>query len=185
MTRGSGARKLASIVLTVVLLLTAGCTGASRSGPGDEDPWSEAALRYGLAPVPNPDVTFQPDVVIVGGGGRSIRSVTADGLTWRIDGKAEHADEVAVGKVMFVTGRSVGRVLHLERDGGDLLVTMGPVTLTEVIRDGTFVKTGLRLDNPVLYQAGEPLWANTDETATATPSPSGRFGRSVPLRAAP
>ncbi|MET7750626.1 hypothetical protein [Micromonospora sp. NPDC005367] len=186
MTRRSGVRKRGSIALIVVLLLTAGaCRGGSPTGPGNEDPWSEAALRYGPAPVANPDVTFQPDVVIVGGGGRAIRSVTADGLTWRIDGKAEHADDVAVGKVMFVTGRSVGRVLHLERDGGDLLVTLGPVTLTEVIRDGTFVKKGLRLTDPVLYQAGDPFWANTDETATATPSPTGRFGRSVPLRAAP
>ncbi|WP_406104635.1 hypothetical protein [Micromonospora globbae] len=185
MTRGAALRKLGSVVVTVVLLLATGaCDAGPPAGPGDEDPWSETALRYGLAPAPHPDVTLQPDVVIVGGGGRSIRSVTADGLTWRIDGRADRADEVTVGKVMFVTGRGVGRVLHVQRDGGDLLVTLGPVTLTEVIRDGTFVKEGLRLENPVLYQAGEPFWADTDKAPTATPSP-GRFGRSVPLRAAP
>ncbi|WP_233558889.1 hypothetical protein [Micromonospora radicis] len=182
-------RKLVSTVVTVTLLLaTASCTGRSpedRFGPVDEDPYSESALRYGMAPVPHPDLTYQPDVVLVGGGGRSVRSVTADGLTWRIDGVAPRADDLAPGKIMFVTGRGVGRVLDLQREQGDLLVTIGPVTVTDVIRDGTLEKQGIVIENPVAYQAGEPLWAAPEEAADALPTPSGKVGRGAPLGLAP
>ncbi|QOC92026.1 hypothetical protein [Micromonospora craniellae] len=183
-------RKLVSALLTVVLLLiAAACAGRSPGDPVgavDEDPYSESALRYGMAPMPHPDLTYQPDVVLVGGGGRSVRSVTADGLTWRIDGRAPRADDLAPGKVMFVTGRGVGRVLDLQREGGDLLVTIGPVTITDVIRDGTLAKQGIAIEDPVAYQAGEPIWALDEEEADARlATPSGRAGRSAPLRLAP
>ncbi|MGC5053396.1 hypothetical protein ACLQ2S_18285 [Micromonospora sp. DT48] len=181
-------RKVVSAALTVVLALAAtGCVGGS---PGDpdvaEDPYGESALRYGMAPVPHPELTYQPDVVLVGGGGRSVRSVTADGLTWRLDGDAPRADDLAPGKVMFVTGRGVGRVLDLQRDGGDLLVTIGPVTVTDVIRDGTLEQRDITIENPVAYQAGEPIWAMSEEEAEALgATPSGRVGRAGPPRLAP
>ncbi|MCZ7422772.1 hypothetical protein O7605_25040 [Verrucosispora sp. WMMA2121] len=181
-------RKVVSAVLTVVLVLAAsGCGGRSPGDPAaDEDPYSESALRYGMAPVPHPDLTYQPDVVLVGGGGRSVRSVTADGLTWRLDGDAPRATDLAPGKVMFVTGRGVGRVLDVQRDGGDLLVTIGPVTVTDVIRDGTLEQRGIAIENPVVYQAGEPIWAMSEEEADALgATPTGRAGRAGPLRLAP
>ncbi|MDG4798204.1 hypothetical protein [Micromonospora sp. WMMD1082] len=183
-------RKVVSAVLTVTLLLAAtACTGGSPVDPAgtvDEDPYSESALRYGMAPAPHPDLTYQPDVVLVGGGGRSVRSVTADGLTWRIDGAAPRAGDLAPGKVMFVTGRGVGRVLDLQHEGGDLLVTIGPVTVTDVIRDGVLEMRDIAIEDPVIYQAGEPIWATPEEEADeALPTPSGRAGRSAPLRLAP
>ncbi|MFI7026322.1 hypothetical protein ACIBMZ_26765 [Micromonospora sp. NPDC049900] len=183
-------RKLVPVVLTVVLLLAAtACTGRSPFDPfgvTHEDPYGESALRYGMAPVPHPDLTYQPDVVLVGGGGRAVRSVTADGLTWRIDAAAPRADDLAPGKVMFVTGRGVGRVLDLRREGGDLLVTIGPVTVTDVIRDGTLARQDIAIDDPVAYRAGEPIWALDEEEADAVlASPSGRAGRHGPLRPAP
>lgn len=163
-----------SALLAVVLIAAAGC-GDPPPTDRTADPYSEADLRYGLAPVPHPDVTFQPDVVIVGGGGGSVRSVTADGLTWTLDARAERAGELEPGKVMFVTGRGVGRVLRLERAGDDLLVTIGPVDLTEVIRDGTLARQGIPLDDVVSYPAGEPFWANLDDESGA-PTPTTRFG---------
>ncbi|GIJ32706.1 hypothetical protein [Micromonospora sediminimaris] len=181
-------RKVVSAVLTVVLALAStGCGGRSSGDPtADEDPYSESALRYGMAPVPHPDLTYQPDVVLVGGGGRSVRSVTADGLTWRIDGDASRAEDLAPGKVMFITGRGVGRVLDVQRDGGDLLVTIGPVSVTDVIRDGTLEQRGIAIENPVVYQAGEPIWAMSEEEADALgATPTGRAGRAGPLRLAP
>ncbi|MFC7550682.1 hypothetical protein [Plantactinospora sp. GCM10030261] len=155
--------RLAAACTTMALLLAGvACRGGEPStASGGEDPYSDAAIQYGMAPAPDPDVVLQPDVVIVGDGGRSIRSVTADGLTWRIDGRARRADELAVGKIMFVTGRAIGRVLHLGRSGSDLLVTVGPVDLTEVIRDATLSAKGVALKDPIVYSAGDPIWAET------------------------
>jgi hypothetical protein len=41
--------------------------------------------RWGAAPQPGPEVTLQPDVIIVGGGGTAIRNATEDGLTYYLD----------------------------------------------------------------------------------------------------
>lgn len=65
-----------------------------------------------------------------------VRSVSGDSLTWSIDARAPHLDELRPGKVMFLTGRAVGRVLDLERRGDVVAVTLGPVDLNEVISDG-------------------------------------------------
>lgn len=170
------ARRLWAAVVATALLLSAACTGRGPGGAEAEDPWSETALRYGMAPSSHPDVTFQPDVVIVAGGGSTVRSVTADGLTWRLDATADGADQLAPGKVMFVTGRGVGRVLDVTPEGGDLLVTIGPVDVTEVIRDGTFERTGIRLEEPVIYPAGEPFWAHAEELTVEDPDGDGTAG---------
>ncbi|MFC0504532.1 hypothetical protein [Micromonospora costi] len=149
--------------LAVLLSATAACQGGGRPDDGPVDPYDPAAIRYGLAPQPHPDVTYQPDVVLVGGGGDAVRSVTGDGLTWRIDPEADRADELAPGKVMFLTSRAVGRVVDVHREGGDLAVTMGPVELTEVVRDGEFrTDAPVPLDRPIAYSAGTPSWMVAD-----------------------
>lgn len=124
------------------------------------DPKSAAAIRWGVAPVPEPGVTLQPDVVIVGGGGTSIRNATEDGLTYYLDPHAPHASELVSGKVMFVTGRALGRVLDARPAGADLAVTIGPVDITEVIRDADIHGSApASLANPIAYPAGDPFWA--------------------------
>ncbi|HEX7718716.1 MAG TPA: hypothetical protein VF389_02820, partial [Woeseiaceae bacterium] len=80
-------------------------------------------------------INYQPDVIIVEGGARSIRGMGQDALTWTIDAGAAGAGQVAEGKIVFVTGRCVGRVLASRRVGDDLIVILGPVELTDVIRD--------------------------------------------------
>ncbi|MGC9665335.1 hypothetical protein ACNTMW_02130 [Planosporangium sp. 12N6] len=156
---------LPAVATLVAVLLTATACGGPAPGRADAGRATGvgADLRYGPAPTPNPAVTYQPDVVIVGGGGASVRSVTDDGLIWRLDPRAGRADQLAVGKIMFVTGRGVGRVLDVRRDGGDLAVTIGPVDITEVIKDGTFAADRpIALDDMTAYHAGEPRWADTE-----------------------
>ncbi|MFE9655916.1 hypothetical protein [Micromonospora sp. NPDC006431] len=116
----------------VVILLTAGC---GRVGLGGSDPTDD---RYGYGPKPDRSVVYQPDVVLVEGGSRVIRSVSRDGFTYVIDGSARGAKDVALGKIMFATSEAVGRVVKVERSGGDKAVTLAPVRLTDVVRDGHF-----------------------------------------------
>lgn len=52
-----------------------------------------------------------------------------------IDGKAPGVKELRAGKIMFVTSRAVGRIVRVERRGDDLAVTLGPASLTEIVRD--------------------------------------------------
>ncbi|SIM79861.1 hypothetical protein [Micromonospora cremea] len=152
-------------LLAIALLLPTACergdAGPKPPGPRAGDTGGDQ--RYGAAPAPDEKVTYQPDVVFVGGGGGSVRGLSEDALTWRIDPGASGADQLARGKVMFLTGRAVGRVLDVRRDGADLAVTLGPVDVTQVIRDGTF--TGDRpvsLERPTRFDAGTPFWAEYD-----------------------
>ncbi len=93
-----------------------------------------AELKYGRAPQRDPSVVYEPDVVIVDRGSEAIRALSADGLTWTIDARAPHVDELTVGKIAFVTGRCVGRVLQSTRDGDTLRLVLGPVELTDIFQ---------------------------------------------------
>jgi hypothetical protein len=95
----------------------------------------EAVLAYGLAPTRDPSITYQPDVVLVGGGSSAIRWATDDALTWAIDRSAPGAADLAEGKVMFASSVAVGRVAQIEDQGDVRLVTLAPIGLTELIRD--------------------------------------------------
>lgn len=159
-------------VATVTLLAVTGCArGGPAADPAGGPPAptgpplsAQSQQRYGAAPTPHPDVTYQPDVVIVGGGADSIRSVTADTFTWRIDPAAANADQLAPGKVMFLTGRGVGRVIDVRPEGDDLAVAIGPVDITDVIRDGTFTSAEpVGLSAAVAYPDAAASWAETDD----------------------
>ncbi|MFU8850245.1 hypothetical protein ACNAW0_04535 [Micromonospora sp. SL1-18] len=116
----------------VVILLAASC--------GKVDLGSDAATddRYGYGPKPDKSVVYQPDVVLVQGGSRAVRSVSKDGFTYVIDGNARGVKDLAPGKIMFATSEAVGRVVKVEWSGGDKAVTLAPVRLTDVVRDGHF-----------------------------------------------
>lgn len=96
---------------------------------------SEAEIKYGIAPVPSNAVTYQPDVIIVGGGPDVIRSQSDNGFIWTIDASAPHADELKEGDVFFLTNRAVGRILALQHKGDALVVAVGPVDLTEIVSE--------------------------------------------------
>jgi hypothetical protein len=96
---------------------------------------SAAERKYGIAPVRDPSVTYQPDVVLVGRGAEAIREQSTNGFIWIIDGSAAHANELTPGKIFFMTGRAVGRVVDVRKSGSDLVVAVGPVNLAEVVQE--------------------------------------------------
>lgn len=124
--------------LCIAAALAGGCRRTAPSASGihqaKKSELSAAELKYGLAPVPDTSVVYQPAVVIVGGGAEAVRALSPTGLTWTINAHAPHADELAEGKIIFLTNRAVGRVLDLRKDGDNLSVTVGPVLITDVIR---------------------------------------------------
>ncbi|MEU6019900.1 hypothetical protein [Micromonospora sp. NPDC047134] len=128
-----------ALALICAVVLTAGCSGVKLPGGG-----GAADDRYGYAPKPDDSVVYQPDVVLVEGGGKVIRSVSDDGFTYVIDGDAPGAEDLEPGKIMFATSQAVGRVVRVQKSGGDRAVTLAPVQLTEVIRDAD-----LTIDQPL------------------------------------
>lgn len=99
---------------------------------------TDAERRYGHAPTPRADVTYQPDVVMPPGGASAIRAVSGDGLTWTIDPDAEGMDQIQTGKVLLLTSRAAGRVLAVHTATDGLRVVLGPVEVTDVVREGRF-----------------------------------------------
>ncbi len=115
-----------------------------------------AELRYGVAPTRNSQVEYQDDVIMVGGGADAVRSVSADALTWTIDANAPRASELAPGKIIFLTDRAAGRILGVQRSGGDLAVTIGPAALTDFIKTADFTyDQPLDVDSMLSYTAPE------------------------------
>ncbi|MEU0096850.1 hypothetical protein [Kribbella sp. NPDC006257] len=138
--------------ITFVFCLAMLATGCGHSGDGHgggtpgKPATDVATIMYGSAVKPDPNVKLQPDVVIVEGGPKAIRSVSGDGAVWTIDGHAKGAGDLQPGKIMFATSKAVGRVAEVKKAGDDLAVTLSPVGLTDVIKDGEFsVDTGLDL----------------------------------------
>lgn len=97
-----------------------------------------AEVKFGVAPRRGPSVTYQRDVILIKGGADSVRSVSDDGLTWTIDPRAGGASDLQVGRIMFATGRAVGRVLALRKTGEGLAITLGPVELTDIVSELSF-----------------------------------------------
>jgi hypothetical protein len=157
MSRFSGLR--AAALGLVVALVASGCV--PMSGVVDDDPYSAENIAYGRAPHPAAGVALQPDVVLVAGGGASVRGVSADGFTWILDPDAPGADDLGVGVVMFVTERGVGRVIDSRIIEDDLVVTIAPVEITEVIRDGDFaVDTPVALERAIALDTEGAFWAD-------------------------
>ncbi len=191
--------------LAVVTTLVAGCSGhhsasqpivgststatsaiASASAPVistatvPAGPLNAAGKTYGYGANAT-GADYQPDVVVVGGGASSIRSASANSLVWTIAKSAPGADKLKVGSVMLLTSVAAGRVNAIHDDGDSRIVTLAPINLTDVIKNGS-----IDVDQPVpasavSYQVIPDLpWAQSTPKANDLPSvnisPSGYRG---------
>ncbi|HVH41726.1 MAG TPA: hypothetical protein VM925_05265 [Labilithrix sp.] len=123
-------------LLCVLLCLVVSCGDDGHAPAAKPGASAGPGPRYGYGPAQGGAFTYQPDVVIIGGGSEAVRSVRSDGLAWTIDGHAPGARDLAPGKIMFATSESVGRVVKVEPAGEDIVVTLAPVELTDVVKDG-------------------------------------------------
>ena len=99
---------------------------------------SPTEMRYGIAPKRTKDVEYVDDVIVMEEGDKAIRSMAGNGLSWTFDANAPHISEFQEGKVVFATGRAVGRIVGLRRDGDSVTAFLAPVQLTDVIKNGHF-----------------------------------------------
>jgi len=106
--------------------------------PLDVSTLSETEKKYGRAPQLDPSVDYQPGIILMTQGDKAISSVGTDGMSWTFDANAPHVNEFEKGKIVFATGRAVGRILYIKRDGDAVKVVLGPIQLTDVIRNGDF-----------------------------------------------
>ncbi|HEY4376555.1 MAG TPA: hypothetical protein VGM93_05330 [Acidimicrobiales bacterium] len=162
---GAGALLLAACATTGggSSSLTGGSHSATIAAPAK---LSGSQLRYGASATKSTAFVYQPDVVVLAGGAESIKAASSDGLIWTIDGGAANAAQIQPGKVLLATSFAAGRVLAVKQVGSDEQVALGPVALTDVIRDGTFSSaqplalTGFQAystpDQPGLETATEP-----------------------------
>jgi hypothetical protein len=120
--------------------------------------------KYGMAPKRDPRVTYQDGVILMEHGDQAIREAKTDGMTFSFDAKAEHVGELAEGKIVFATGRVVGRIGQLTRDGDTVTVKLAPITLTDVIKKGTFLMdSSFSAKDLIFYTA--PDFPNTIDNA--------------------
>jgi hypothetical protein len=179
-------RRLVAVLGALALMISA-CTHAgshpSKTGSapvtqqhhtGDRVTLSGNELHYGPSIEPDPNIVYRPDVVIIGGGADAVRSVSANGLMWTIDGSAPGADDLAAGKIMLATSLGAGRVLKVTRHGADDQVLLGPASLTDVIQDADIhSEAPIALADPLYYATpgapGSFVGSSPGEDATHTP----------------
>jgi hypothetical protein len=113
--------------------------GAAVGTPLDPHSLSPSQLQYGIAPQRDPRVTYAPDVILMEEGDKAIKMAASDGMSWVFDAKAPHVSEFEEGRIVFATGRAVGRIAQITRQGDTVTVKLAPVQITEVIREGHFL----------------------------------------------
>ena len=96
-----------SVTWLAALLVCSMALTACSSSVASVHTSAAAKLRYGASPEQSSKITYQPDVVFVGGAD-SIVSVSADGLIWTISGSAPNVNELRPGKIMFASSLGVG-----------------------------------------------------------------------------
>lgn len=162
------------LVLTVTACSSGGSVSTSGSTPGTDAGTTPATaagapsdqeLRFGVSAKPDKSITYQPDVVFLDGGAGSVKSVSSDGLSWTISGRAENVDQLQPGKIMFATSYGVGRILAVKSVGADRQVALGPIALTDLIHDGTLSSPS---DIPI---TGFEAYSIADQPGLATDIP--------------
>ena len=115
---------------------------------------TESERKFGIAPRRGPGVEYQDDVIVMEHGDQAIRSFASNGLSWTFDANAPQVNEFQVGKIVFATGRAVGRVVALERNGDQISAILGPVQLTDLVKRGKFsYHQPLDLSQAIAYAA--------------------------------
>jgi hypothetical protein len=100
---------------------------------------TETERRWGMAPKRGAGIVYQDGIILMEHGDQAIRSFASNGLSWNFDANAPQVNEIQPGKIVFATGRAVGRVLAVQRNGDQVSAILGPVQLTDLVKQGKFM----------------------------------------------
>jgi len=158
--------------------------GATVLKPVDLHSLSETEMKFGIAPQRSSTVEYQPDVIVMEHGDKAIRSISSNGMEWEFDANAEHVSEFQEGKIVFATGRAVGRVISLKREGDSVKAILGPIQLTDVIKNGKFkMDSPVSADNMISHVAPdfpqEPDQPPPNKTSSSKPEEGAEIERAV------
>jgi hypothetical protein len=149
----------------------------------DPKTMSPTEVQFGVAPKLSKDVEYQPDVIVMEQGDKAIKSIASDGLTWTFDANAPHVSDFAEGKIVFATGRAVGKVMGLKKNGSTVTAVLGPVQLTDLIKNGRFVmEEAVDPNKMISYVAPDyPGFNDSASTQLSSTAGIGTEGRSTLL----
>jgi len=99
---------------------------------------SATERKYGIAPKRVDGVVYQDNVVLLENGDKDVRAVDDNGVGWTLDANVPQVAALKRGDILFATSRCVGRVIAVERQGNDVKVILGPIQITDVIKEGNF-----------------------------------------------
>ena len=99
---------------------------------------TDSERQFGIAPRRTKGVEYADGVIVMEQGDKAIRSMAGDGMHWTFDANSPHVDELQPGRIVFATGRAVGRIVGLTRQGDLVTAFLAPVQLTDVIKKGHF-----------------------------------------------
>ncbi|MBS0565862.1 MAG: hypothetical protein JSS59_00430, partial [Proteobacteria bacterium] len=113
---------------------------------------SPTELKYGIAPKRVPGVVYQDNIVLLENGDKLVRAAASDGIGWTLDASDAHVAALKTGDVVFATSRCVGRVLSVAREGNEVKLLLGPVQITDLVKQGNFsYEQPLDLHSLVVY----------------------------------
>ncbi|MEW6476168.1 MAG: hypothetical protein AB1679_28245 [Actinomycetota bacterium] len=174
-------------VFAAVSVLGAACS----SGGGRDVQQAATSKEDAPAPqkvhdvLPDPSITLTDDTVVVrSAGGRAVRRFDDDPDTIVIDAGAEGADQLDPGEIMLLTGVTVVRAAKVDKVGDELRITGAPVSLPEVIKNGSLKWDAQPIDMSnarLTVWAGEPAGATDGQSAPpAAPAGAGGGGIGIP-----
>ncbi len=184
---GRRQRWLGTVSSILVVVFVSACSGSSNTPASDSTrsrhnvgtaDTATTAQQYGYSPTRDSRITYQPDVVLIPNGASAIRSASANGLSWTMDRSIGDIDALKIGSVMFATSMAVGRVVTIQDAPGTRTVTLAPVALTDIIRDGS-IQSQQAVDESAFgsqaipeFPGGDPPNPNVTNPSAAPPSTS-------------
>ena len=184
------------VALVTFITLAAGCRRSERRRPrlprrcSDRRPTDAATLaklnanelEVGISPTRNTKVTYQDNVITMEHGADAVRAMASNGMTWSIDANAPQP-QARSGWTKSCSRLAASWWARPESraQGRNLDVTLGPVQITDVIKDCDISSDKpISLESALVYTAPDYPGSTTHDDSPAPPQVSPAPGTPFP-----